>query len=463
MVSISNLLKGGLLLVDQLIYSDVAVHQQASIEQFNIIRYLGGSGPYIQHPGYGISNEIPEKCELQQVQLFARHGERFPTIKTGKKFERIYAKLRAYPNPFKGELEFLNNINYKYFVEDPEMYEMETSSSNSEGDFAGTEDSYRHGRRFRERYGSLYNDSQVLPVFSSNSNRCFTTGKYFSQGFFGDDYSEEKVKYYILAEASDLGANSLTPRKSCSSYVKNENEQLVDKYDDSYLQEALERFQQSNPALQLSKRDISTLFKYCAYELNVKGISPMCGIFTNDEYVKWSYGKSLSKYYSIGPGHSLSKVIGSTLLNASRTLLGQDNENKIYVSFTHDTDLEMYLAALGLLQPDHLLSVDEVEFPNPYVHSALLPQGARIYTEKYQCSGEIYVRYIVNDAVIPIPGCSAGPGFSCKLDEFTAYINMRLETVNYASQCQLHEGLPSEVTFYWDYLSRNYTAPLVNN
>ena len=53
--------------------------------------------------------------------------------------------------------------------------------------------------------------------FSSNSGRCYQTSRYFARGFLGDDFKEGKtVKFNIISEDADVGANSLTPRSACS-------------------------------------------------------------------------------------------------------------------------------------------------------------------------------------------------------------------------------------------------------
>ncbi|KAM9886397.1 hypothetical protein OXX79_014211, partial [Metschnikowia pulcherrima] len=158
MVAISKLVNNGLLLVGQQFYRDLATPEQASVESYNVVRYLGGSGPYVQHPGFGISTDIPDKCTLEQVHLMSRHGERFPSSSAGKRFESIMKKVNAYNETFKGELEFFND--YSYFVEDKDYYEKETTSINSEGTFSGTTDAMKHGLSFRAKYGSLFNVSE---------------------------------------------------------------------------------------------------------------------------------------------------------------------------------------------------------------------------------------------------------------------------------------------------------------
>ncbi|CAH2353096.1 repressible acid phosphatase [[Candida] railenensis] len=469
MVSVSKLLRGGFLLVDQSIYSDVAVPQQAAVEQFNVIRYLSGAAPYIQNPGLGIPQGIPENCKLEQVQMLGRHGERYPTTNSGNKFKEIYDKLMVFKGTYKDEFSFLNDESYSYFVENPAFYEHETTPENSEGTFAGTKTAFRHGETFRKRYGELYDDG-ILPIFTSNSGRCFTTSEYFAKGFLGAGYTADKVKFSILAEEDcstcnhDLGANSLTPRNACTNFDSDENQETKSQVDKTYLKLALERFKISNPQIPLVEDDVANLFKYCAYEINVSGQSPMCNIFTNVEYLKYSYSESVAKYYSTGPGHRLSEVIGSVMLKASVKLLKEDNpSNKIWLSFSHDTDIEMYLAALGIISPEQDLTPShQTVFPNPYSHSDLVPQGARIYTEKYSCQGTSYIRYILNDAVIPLRNCSSGPGYSCSLGDFISLMEDRLRTFDFGVQCDAKDSQPNEISFYWDYDDIDYNAPLVN-
>lgn len=460
MVAVSNLLNSGLLLVSQNIYQDVATPQEMKVDGYNILNFLGGLGPYISRESYGIDPAISDGCTVQQVQLLSRHGERYPSKNVGKKLEKIYKKFQDFNGTFTGDLSFLND--YEYFVPDTTQYEKETSPKNSEGTFAGTTDALRHGAAFRAKYGSLYDENSTLPVFSSNSGRCYETSRYFARGFLGDDFDEDKtVKFSIIDEAATSGVNSLTPRNSCPNYDNSINDETVAKYNTSYLQTIADRLNKPNPGLNLTALDVNSFVNWCAFEINVRGSSQFCDLFTNEEYIKASYANDLSNYYSNGPGNNFTKTIGSTLLNASLNLLKDDSaSNKIWLSFTHDTDLEIYHSALGIVEPLSDLPTDYIPFPNPYVHSSIVPQGARIYTEKFQCGDDSYVRYIVNDAVVPIEKCATGPGFSCKLDDFENYLNERIGSIDFVKECGLNSSVPQEVTFYQDYNEKVYNATL---
>lgn len=464
MVSVSRLLNGGLIASSQSIFQNVATPEQTSIEQYNIIRFLGGAGPYIQAPGYGISTDIPDQCSIEQVQLLSRHGARFPTTNKGKIYEAIMDKFNQYNEQFKGKLSFLND--YTYFVENSKYYDMETSPSNCNSPYTGTTDALNHGASFRSRYNSLYNASESIPVFTSSNYRVWETSQYFMRGFLGgafDSNNEKVFETVIISEDASMGANSLTPAAACTTWNGDEHIDIVNNYSTEYLHEIQTRLLKDNQGLNLTTDDVYNLFGWCAYEINVKGSSPFCDLFKQDDLVKYEYSVDLSQYYSDGPGNSVIKPIGSVLVNASLELL-KDNDhlsNKIWLSFSHDTDWENFHGALGLFLPEQDLPSDYIPFPRSYVHSSMVPQGARVYVEKLKCGGESYVRFIVNDALIPIKACASGPGFSCELSDYENYINKRLNGVNYAKSCAIGNSSDS-LSFYWDYKQVKYNADLLN-
>ncbi|KAK6458869.1 histidine phosphatase superfamily [Scheffersomyces xylosifermentans] len=459
MVYISKLINNGLLLAGQSVFQDVATPQQASVEQYNIIRYLGGSAPYLQSPGNGISTDIPDQCTLEQVQLLSRHGERYPTVKKGQDFEKVLEKLNEQKSTFKGPLAFLND--YQYFVTDKSQYALETTPENSEGTYAGTTNLLRHGAYFRSRYSDLFNSNDTLLVFTSNSNRVHQSAESFARGFLGDQWDDDKVKINIIAEDATSGANSLTPGDSCHKYDEDANEDLVKSFNEDYLQNILDRLKKDNKDIGIKTKHVKDMFEYCAYEINVKGFSPFCDIFTNEDFNYYGYDNDLDKYYTTGPGNNLTATIGTVLLNASLTLLKDDSaKNKVWLSFTHDTDIDHFLSALGIFTPKEDLPLGYIDFDRSYIHAYIVPQAARIYTEKLKCGNDSYIRYVINDSVKPIPECSSGPGFSCKFDDFEKYIESRFNGRDFATQCGLPSNVTSELTFYWDYNTTDYNADL---
>ncbi|CAH6718786.1 acid phosphatase Pho11p [[Candida] jaroonii] len=452
MVSIQKVIYGGLLNLPSNIWRTVANPDLAATEQYNLNKYLYGNGPYIQFSGFGIDPSIPDNCTLEQVQLYMRHGERFPGLSGGLGYEAVVNKLQAYNQSIEGPLSFLND--YEWFVPDQALYEYETTPANSKGPYNGQDTGIRAGSSFRSKYNELYDDSKPLPVFSAASQRVWQTSKFFAQGFLGENYTDDNVDINVISENSTQGFNTLTPRWGCLNFDPKDNVTYYSAYPNDFQKRIVERLTESNPGLNLTVSDIPTLFDICGYETSAMGFSQFCSLFTQDEFVEYSYVKDLMFYYYEGPGNVHSKDVGWVQLNASLALLKDDtNENKIWLSFSHDTDLELYHSAIGLFDTIKPMPNTHMVFQDAYHHIDSIPMAARLVTEKfkYEADGESYIRYIVNDAVTPIPGCSDGPGFSCKLSDFEDYVADRFDGFDLEDRCAPNATLPQDLTFYWDY------------
>lgn len=409
---------------------DVATPDLAATEQYNIVRYLRGAGPYVEYQGFGISPEVPEQCELEQVQLVMRHAERFPVESSGRQYKELVERLQKYPHGLKGGLSFLND--YTYFVSDEKDYGMITTPSNAAGPYWGSETARRAGESFRDKYGSLY-DNETVVLYGTSSGRVHDTAQYFAQGFLGQEYGPNMVEYMNISEDSSRGFNSLTPRFGCKNYNQSAYSDKLRRYSDGYRQRIVDRLQASNPGLNISKKDVGKLFDMCAYEMNVRGQSQFCSLFSHNEFVEYGHHTDVEYYYKSGPGHDMAAEIGNVFVEASKKLL-QQNKRRIWLTFTHDADIEMYHCALGLLDlgrgPWDLTS-DSTSGPrtsdpgprtwgptffNAYHHVDRVPMAGRIILEKYKCGKTSYIRYLVNGAVVPVEGCN-GPGFACEHKE----------------------------------------------
>ena len=113
----------------------------------------------------------------------------------------------------------------------------------------------------------------------------------------------------------------------------------------------------------------------------------------------------------------------------------------LYVSFSHREEPPLILTALGLfnnseyypgLDVNTTMPVDRINFDRTWRTSRILPFLGRVGLERMQCSNtamddEPFVRVLVNGAPIPIATCQDGPGRSCSLGGFAAYIEERAE------------------------------------
>lgn len=432
-----------------------------SYDQDHLFPFLGGAAPYFSFPTpFGISTDTPDTCTVEQIQLLSRHGERYPTVSKGKALTTLYEKFTNYTGEFSGNLSFLND--YTFFV-DKSQLEKETTTNNTVlgNPYLGETNLINHGRYFYTKYSDLLNN-ETLPVFTSNSKRVYDSAVNFARGFNSQHMLKNKnpIDYsvQIISENATTGANTLTPIKSCSKFDEDESEEYVKAFPKDYLKQAAERINDSNPGLNITTSDVQTMYVWCAFEINVRGRSDMCDVLTMQELINFSYYDDLTEFYEHGPGNSLGKTVGSVLFNASLQLLTEENpSNKIWLSFTHDTDISNFLAAVGLFDTGKNMTSKHPEFQGHVFHKSwFVPQGARVYTEKLSCNDTSYVRYVVNDAVIPINGCSSGPGLSCELNDFVEYANGRIGDLDYVQSCEIKEN--TTLTFYWDYKDKQYSA-----
>ncbi|CAI4475164.1 ADI_G0018070.mRNA.1.CDS.1 [Saccharomyces cerevisiae] len=138
-------------------------------------------------------------------------------------------------------------------------------------------------------------------------------------------------------------------------------------------------------------------------------------------------------------------------------------DQKVWLSFTHDTDILNYLTTIGIIDDQNNLTAEHVPFiENTFHRSWYVPQGARVYTEKFQCSNDTYVRYVINDAVVPIETCSTGPGFSCEINDFYGYAEKRVAGTDFLKVCNVSSVSNStELTFFWDWNTKHYNDTLL--
>ena len=84
--------------------------------------------------------------------------------------------------------------------------------------------------------------------WASDSNRVIETAKHFAAGFFGIDYNiANKAILQVISEHSSLGADTLTPGRTCLANKKDEIEgqrkgyRLLNEYRASYMPAIRER------------------------------------------------------------------------------------------------------------------------------------------------------------------------------------------------------------------------------
>ncbi|CAI4233534.1 BMC_2a_G0000040.mRNA.1.CDS.1 [Saccharomyces cerevisiae] len=197
----------------------------------------------------------------------------------------------------------------------------------------------------------------------------------FSLTVWGDQFN---ISLQTISEAESAGANTLSAHHSCPAWDDDVNDDILKKYDTKYLSGIAKRLNKENKGLNLTSSDANIFFAWCAYEINARGYSDICNIFTKDELVRFSYGQDLETYYQTGPGYDVVRSVGANLFNASVKLLKESEaqDQKVWLSFTHDTDILNYLTTIGIIDDKNNLTAEHVPFmDNTFHRSWYVPQG----------------------------------------------------------------------------------------
>ncbi|ANB12506.1 acid phosphatase PHO12 [Sugiyamaella lignohabitans] len=418
---------------------------------YNPLKHFGGLGPYTNRQSYGIERETPEQCEVDQVFLLMRHGERYPDSFTAAPMLSSLQKIQNSVKTPKGSLAFLND--WDNFLSDPNLFSQESFS----GPYAGHLNAYNRGVDYRARYDHLWTGEQV-PIFTSGYERVIDTARKFGEGFFGYNYSTAAA-INIIPETPDQGANSLTPTcftptNNVPSWISVTAENLAPFK--IFAAEA-DRLNEENPGLNLTNVDVYNLLQFAPFEFNVRKTSPWLDVFTRDAWETFGYANNLLYYYYAGPGVNTTAPIGSVYANATLAKMneGPSTGGKLFFNFVHDTNITPVLAALGLIIPDKDLPTTYVQHDTIYQCSEFVPMGGHLLLERMTCNATkqydagVYVRTIVNEAVLPHEDCQDGPGFSCSLQNYTAKLQSTLP--EYATACDVPAEYPQTLSFFWDY------------
>ncbi|GFN12981.1 acid phosphatase pho5 [Aspergillus tubingensis] len=429
-------------------FSDSLISQQV-LDGENFLKYDGVRGPYVDRISYGISRDPPAQCSVDQVIMVKRHGERYPTSGEGTSIEQALKKVNdsIAGNYSSGDLAFLEN--WTYFVPS-DCYEAETST----GPYAGLTDAYNHGKAYRQRYGNLYNESTILPLFTADFQRIISTAQNFGQGFLGNDSYATKAALNIISESDSQGADSLTP----TCHVQDDDAQSICGDMPYYLPQfdvAADRLNAQYQGLNLNWTDVYSLILMTAYELNTRSSSPWIDVFTTDEWISFAHLWNVNFYYCAGPGNKYTRALGALYLNATLTLLqqGPSSSGPLFFNFAHDSNITPIITALGIATPTTPLNKTRIPFPpSAWSVQDIVPMGGRLTIERMNCTdsalapGGIFVRLVLNEAVVPLENCQSGPGYSCPLDEYADVVG---SLPSYVSECEVPEDDKQDLQFWW--------------
>ncbi|KAL1960498.1 hypothetical protein VTO42DRAFT_7797 [Malbranchea cinnamomea] len=450
------------------------LHQETySSSTRNLFYHLGGYGPWIEKREGVVTGDNaigpPKDCVVDSVHMMSRHSERYPTFNAGRRHLQLLNKIKQSGLVFNESLAFVNN--WTYITDSPDVHFEQLTQI---GPYAGTLQAFVTGTRLRTRYSHLLPRDSPLRFWASDSQRVIDTARHFAAGLFGLDWeSQGKAELEIIPETLERGADTLTPGDSCVKYIDDLEKghdygmNMLSKFQDVYIPAISARLLRGNPNMEFTNAEIFAMQELCGFETLVRGSSPWCLVFTDDDWDHFEYARDLVHYYRAGPGNPYAPAMGWLWLNATTELLREfDDEGGLFFSFVHDGDIAPMLTALGIFDDDTYdpnLPITHIARDRVWRTSQVMPMGGRIIFERLSCSSQSnvteygqatnrYIRININDGIVPLPDCDTGPGFSCPLTDFAERTRLRgIKFGQFEDVCGLEKDARKRITFLRQY------------
>ncbi|KAJ4466269.1 phosphoglycerate mutase-like protein [Lentinula aciculospora] len=443
---------------------------------FDPLKHSGNASPYFDAPTLpGLGPETPAGCVVDQAAYFVRHGSRYPEPGSFTGWEELFWKIQNASFIARGPLVFfpswvppVNNIDHEPLF---------LSST-------GAQEAFNLGVELRKRY-AFTAGGENFTAWSAGEQRVVDTTTYFLRGYLSDgnylsDPSLNRGHLIILPDSltadqalnatNGTFADSLTPSASCPPYAvfSNNGSIAASTFRATYQNRTAARintFLQGN--LTFDATDVGVMQDLCGFGFEIGGDKRFCDIFTDEEWLDYEYAADLNYYYGSGPGNPFSAVTGYPWIKAIVDLFeagpnhsvtnGTLTPPPLIMGFSHDNNLPPLISALGLWNDTVLSLTQRDRHPLRQFRSGhLVAFRGYLALERLSCTpqpistdngvfhqigvlgGSIissngtfattsvpqsYVRVRADNAPIPLPSCSSGPGQTCSLAQFVEMVN----------------------------------------
>ncbi|GAA6021193.1 hypothetical protein JCM10207_008350 [Rhodosporidiobolus poonsookiae] len=444
-------------------------------KDFNIARYWGNLTPQysVDSSKYGLdyaTPAIPKNCEIVQFHTYFRHGARYPTSGAApQSFADKVQNATKVDGSFSasGPLSFLNDWTYGLGAELLTPY--------------GRLQNFKWGVAARQLYGKLLNnmtEAGQLPVFRTQSqDRMVKTMQNFAAGFFGVPEFLDQYSLEIGVETKGLNTsgapyevcpNSNNARGSVGSTASTA-------FATPYYEKAAARLNQHlSGSLTLEASDIGALLQLCAYETDAFGFSDFCALFTAEEFevfeqafdISFSGNNGFNSPVAAAQGlgyleEFVSRLTQTHISNydssANSTLDSSDVTFPLNQSIYADSAHEVAIMG-ALLFPlsffpsphSHTVPTDKLSTDHTYVASQVVPFGTIWQAQVLECQPSVptkQIRFIINDAVIPIhksyKGCNEDPNGLCAFDTVVEVLKERINEIDFDYDCNANYTVPT--------------------
>ncbi|KII87239.1 hypothetical protein PLICRDRAFT_177012 [Plicaturopsis crispa FD-325 SS-3] len=401
------------------------------------LQHSGAWSPYFDAPPQdGIPAALPSGCTVSQAAYLVRHGSRYPEPGSSASWTTLQQKIHnaSFASQPTGPLAFLPT--WVSPVDDAAHEPLYLSAT-------GAGEGFALGVALRKRY-RLTPGGQNFTAWTAGQQRVVDTATYFLRGYLsqGNYLSSPSLNRAHLLTLPDsvnyTSADSLTPSAACPAYTTGDTGAVTaNAWRAAYQGRVAERLNKGElrgTGVVLTAGDVGVMQDLCGFSAEIDGDLRFCDVFEPSEWLDYEYAHDLNYYYGSGPGNPLSGTTGFPWVRAVTDLFllgpnkttptGSFTPPPLIMGFSHDNNIPPVIAALGLWGAP--LSKTHADPARKFRASHLVSFRGTVALEKMTCGkkGE-YVRVSANNAPIRIPGCDSGPGSTCPLAQFAAYVDKR--------------------------------------
>uniref|UniRef100_A0A182K291 Multiple inositol polyphosphate phosphatase 1 n=1 Tax=Anopheles christyi TaxID=43041 RepID=A0A182K291_9DIPT len=348
-------------------------------------------------PGKNDINEMPKQLKLLQDAIMDNYFTRRTPPDNGRMCDE--------------DLELLRNWHW-----DPNITEQYDSYLTEQG----WEDLKYIALRAKEKYWQVFGSGYQPAKFMfrhTTTQRTEASFKAFVEGLFGREEAQ-RVQPTPVTEPDRL----LKPYDYCPDYEANKDRDKRDEHSEvnKFLRSALftgtvwDISQRLGFRHNLSVEQVEVMWDACRYEQawKISRPSPFCVAFTEDQVRVLEYKEDLSYYYRTSYGYSHSTELAChAMADMLRQLTSRDDPS-VVAYFTHDSEIQLFLAALGAKRDDMPLRADNFPFMrNRKYTTSDIPFAANVAAVKYQCAEQREperVIFFLNEKPIMLDWCSVG-------------------------------------------------------
>ncbi|GAA5906071.1 hypothetical protein JCM8208_006334 [Rhodotorula glutinis] len=456
------------------IYPLVVPASLADKSSVDISKYWGNLSPQYSVPSsiYGLDSAsplLPDQCEIVQAHIYFRHGARYPT--TGappSTFASKVANASLADGGFnaEGPLEFLNDWKY------PLGAELLTP-------FGRLQD-FTLGVAARQSYGALlknFTESGTLPVFRTQSeDRMVKTMVNFASGFFGVPEYLDEVNIELEIEAPGFNASG-APYYACPNGDAAQGSlgsAAAANFSKPYYEATAARLNNYlSGNLTLVASDVNAMLQLCSYETVALGSSKFCPLFTKEDFMVYEQAYDIAFAGNNGFASPVGAAQGKayleeliarlnhTLINkwdsaTNETLDGNETtfplNQSIYADAAHEVSILDALTALNLtaLTRGGPPPTSHLSTSHTFVASRIVPFATHLQIQVLECAPSKptkQIRFIVNDAVVPLEGsfdgCGADPNGLCAYETVLAGLIKRNDEIDFDYACNGNYSVPA--------------------